>query len=190
MSLLQQQNFLARLYTDENFRKSFLQNPAKTGAENDLTDEEIKELAAVLPEDLDFFADSLFWKRLREVEKLLPFTRKALSKDFSAYFRTFSQIYNPQTIKKHFEDSVEFCSFLLEQPTEPIWAKDLAKYEQAKLIFNANLKKFIFLKLDFNIQEILKDISVGNTGAHKNFPKRKTFAIWLKTGKIKKHFVW
>lgn len=190
MSLFEQQNFLARLYTDENFRKSFLQKPEKIGAENDLSEKEIKELAAVLPEELNFFADSLFWKRLREVEKFLPFTRKALGEDFSICFRRFSQTYNAQSIKKHLEDAVEFCSFLQKQEIKPVWSKDLAKFERAKLLFNATTKKFIFLKLDFDIRKILKEISDENPRAPKIFPKRKTFAVWLKTGKIKKHIVW
>src|SRR5687767_15185079 len=190
MSLLKQQNFLARLYTDENLRKSFLQKPEQIGAENDLSDGEIQELAAVLPEELNFFADSLYSKRLREVEKFLPFTRKALGEDFSVYFRKYSQTFNPQTVKKHFEDAVGFGSFLQKQEIEPIWAKDLAKFEQARLIFNSNSKKFIFLKFDFDIREILKKFSVENHETRNNFPKRKTFLIWFKAGKTKKHFVW
>lgn len=189
MSLIKQQNFLARLYTDEKLRRSFWQNPQKIGAENDLIAEEITELAAVLPEELRFFANSLFWKRFREAEKLLPLTRKALGADFSANFREFSQNYNPQTIKKHLEDAVEFCSFLQNREIEPVWAKDLAKFERAQLIFNSAAQKFIFLKFDFDIRQIIKEFSDQNGESEKNFPKRKTFAVWLKAGKIKKHFI-
>lgn len=190
MSLIEQQNFLARLYTDEKLRRSFLQNPQRIGAENDLTAEEITELAAVLPEELSIFADSLFWKRLREAEKLLPLTRKALGEDFSVNFRKFSQDYNPQTIKKHFEDAVEFCSFLQNREIEPAWAKDLATFERAKLIFNSAAQKFILLKFDFDIRQILKEFPNQTGKSEKIFPKRKTFALWLRAGKIKKHFIW
>src|SRR6185369_7897216 len=104
MSLQEQQNLLAKLYTDAEFRRAFLSMPEKIGIENELNKIEIKEIAGIMPEELDFFADSLFWKRLREVEKFLPLTRKVLGEDFINYFRRFSQNFNPQTVKKHIED--------------------------------------------------------------------------------------
>lgn len=190
MSLLKQQNFLARLYTDEKLRKSFIREPEKTGMENDLSDEEIQELAAVLPEELNFFAESLFWKRLRETEKFLPLTRKALGEEFSAYFRAFSQTYRPQSIKKHLEDSIVFCSFLREKKIEPVWAKDLIKLEQARLIFRSESKKFIFLKFDFDVRRILQELSGENYKMSPDFSKRKTYAVWLKIWTFNKHFIW
>ena len=58
MSLLEVQNFTARIYTDENLRRKFLAAPEQTGRENNLSEKEIAELAAVFPEELNFFADS------------------------------------------------------------------------------------------------------------------------------------
>lgn len=186
MSLLEQQNFLARLYTDKNLRKSFLAEPKKIGLENDLTEPEIAELSAIIPEELNFFADSLVWKRLREVEKILPLTRKVLSESFEEHFREFSQKYNPKSVKKHLEDAIEFCSFLQNCEIEPIWAKDLAKFEQARLIFNTKTKDFLFRKFDFDVRKISRE----GAKAQSEFPKRRTFAIWIRVGNKSKHFVW
>jgi hypothetical protein len=186
MSLYEQQNFLARLYTDENLRRSFLSEPAKIGAENDLSENEIDELAAVIPDELNFFADSLFWKRLREVEKFLPLTQKVLAGDFEKHFREFAQIYNPKSIKKHLEDAVEFCSFVQNCAISPVWKKDLVKFEQARLLFNSNAERFVFRKFDFDIREILKQISGAETDD--DFPKRRLFAVWLRIGNRAKFF--
>jgi len=184
MSLLQQQNFLARLYTDENLRRSFLSEPEKIGLENDLNEREIAELTGIIPEELSFFVDSLFWKRLREVEKFLPLTRKALNENFEEYFREFSQRYNPKSIKKHLEDAIEFCSFLQNLEVKPLWAKDLAKFEQARLIFSSNTESFVFRKFSFDIREI----SRKGAKAQSELTKRRTFAIWIRIGNRTKHF--
>lgn len=112
MSLQEQQNLLARLYTDAEFRRAFLSEAEKTVAGYNLSSQEIRELSEIMPEELEFFADSLFWKRLRETEKFLPLTKKVLNEDFTTQFREFSQNFNPQTVKKHFEDALEFCRFL------------------------------------------------------------------------------
>jgi len=190
MSLQKQQDFLARLFTDEGLRQNFLSEPEKIGAENGLNESETADLQAVLPEEIGFFADSLFWKRLREVEKILPLTKKALKEDFTKYFREFSQNFNPQTVKKHFEDALSFSNFLQNQSLEPIWAKDLAKFEYSRLIFNSDMKKFVFSKFNHDIRELINAFSKNKTESPKNFRHKITFAIWLKVGKKKKHLIW
>ena len=182
MSLQQQQDFLARLFTDENLRQNFLSEPRKIGAENGLSETEIDDLRTVLPEQLNFFADSLYWKRLREVEKILPLTRKFFGEDFDKFFREFSQYFNPQSVKKHLEDAVEFCEFLQKKDISGI-AKNTAKYEGAKLEFFGYGKCFVACKLDFDFREIQHNKSQNPT-----LPKRKTIAIWLKIGNKKNHF--
>jgi hypothetical protein len=186
MSLVEQQNFLARLYTEENLRRSFLAEPAKIGAENDLSETEIAELAAIIPAELNFFADSLVWKRLREAEKLLPLVKKALGADFEKYFRRFANQFLPKTIKKHLEDATEFCSFLRSSEIEPGWKKDLAKFEQARLHFNAGGERFVLRTFDYDIRQIAREIAGGNAPA--DFPKRRTRAVWLRAGSRTKFF--
>ena len=185
MSLLEQQNFLARLCTDESLRRSFLNEPEKIGAENDLSETAIAELARIIPAELDFFADSLIWKRLREVEKFLPLTKKALGADFEKYFRLFANQFLPKTIKKHLEDALEFCSFLQTRELKFAWIKDLARFERAGLTFGAGLKKFVFEKFDFDIRLVLNE----KPDSPADFPGRKTFAVWLKIGKRRRHFI-
>ena len=100
MSLRDVQNFTARIYTDAQLRREFLSAPEKFGKQNNLTEREISELIGVLPDEINFFADSLFSKRLREVEKLLPLTKRILTTDFEKHFREFAVQYTPESIKK------------------------------------------------------------------------------------------
>jgi hypothetical protein len=189
MSLVDVQNLLARIFTDEDLRLRFLLEPEKTGAENNLNEAEIEQIKQILPEQINFFADSLFYKRLHEVEKLLPLTRKALEKDFEKYFREFANQFLPQTIKKHLEDAIGFGEFLQTRKIEPVWTRDLAKFECSRLAFNNSQKRFSLNRFDYDIREILKEISRAGAQAQKEFPKRKTFAVRFRIGERTKHFI-
>lgn len=178
MNLQNQQNFLARFYTNTELRRAFLSEPEKIGAENGLSKTEITEFAEVLPEELNFFAESLFWKRLREVEKFLPLTRKFSDEDFILHFRKFSQNFNPNTVKKHLEDAIEFCKFLKKAKVSLI-VKNIAKFERTKIEFFGYGKRFAFCRLNYNIEELSRQ----NAKAQK-----KTNYIWFKIGKKIKHF--
>jgi hypothetical protein len=184
MSLQEQQNLLAKLYTDAKFRRAFLSQPEKIGAENGLSEAETQEISEVMPEELEFFADSLFWKRLREVEKFLPLTRKVLDEDFPIHFREFSQSFNPQTVKKHFEDAFGFCRFLQKQKISD-FAENTAKFEQAKLEFFGRERRFVICRLDFDF----KNFTLSDDNPKFEIPERKKkIAVWLRIGKRTRHF--
>jgi hypothetical protein len=168
MSLLDVQNFLARIYTNENLRREFLTAPEEIGRENNLSEREINELTAVFPDELNSFADSLRLKRLREVEKLLPLTRAQLNGEFERHFREFSDSFNSQSIKKHLADALHFCDYLRANKAVSARAKNAAKYERAKLEFWALNRRFVWRIFDFNIA----------TGEPK-----KHIGVWFKIGK-------
>jgi len=186
MSLLDVQNFTARLYTDENLRREFATAPEKVGRENNLTGKEIAELTAVLPDEINFFADSLFWKRLREVEKLLPLTKRVLAADYEKYFREFANQFTPESIKKHLEDAIAFAVFLETKEVEPLWARDAAKFERMKLEFNNFRKRFVFAVFDYDVKEFARQSANTPSGIR----KKKTLAIWIRFGDKARHFVW
>ena len=186
MSLLDAQNFLANVYTDENLRREFLSAPEKTGRENNLSEKEIAELAALFPEELNFFAESLIHKRLRAVEKLLPVTAKSLKGNFENCFREFAVQYTPESIKKPLEDALRFAEFLQTKGIEPIWVADLAKYERAKLEFNVRQKRFTFRLFGHDLKKILR----GDAEPQKEFHGKRTFAVWLRFRKQTRHYIW
>ena len=175
MSLLEQQNFLARIFTDENLRHSFWENPEKTGQENFLNETEINRFKEIIAADLNFFADSLVHKRLHEVEKLLPLTKKALGENFPKLFKEFSNTFQPITVKKHLEDAIEFCKFLKTVEIELNFVKELAKFEQTKHEFFSNNKTFSFCLLRHNLF---------------TFKKKIGLAIWFRIGNQTHNFIW
>lgn len=191
MSLREIQNFLAQVYTDENLRRAFLSEPERTGLERGLSRMEIAELAQVLPEELNFFAESLFYKRLREVEKLLPVTRRLLERDFEEAFREFARQFLPKTVKKHLEDAVNFAAFLQKKWIVPDFIKDLARFEQAKLKFNGYDKRFVACRFCYDIRPVLEGNFHENVEPQKELlAKRKTYAIWFRAGGKRRHFIW
>jgi hypothetical protein len=124
-------------------------------------------LLDIVPEELEFFAEALFYKRLREVEKLLPLTRNHLAEDFEKYFREFAGMFLPSTTKKHLEDAVEFCSYLQKHKNSSDIERNIAKFEQAKLEFWGFEKRLVIKFFEYDV---------------KTNQKRKHFAGWLRVG--------
>lgn len=191
MGFLETQNLTARLFSDERLRRSFLENAEKIGAKNGLTAQEVTILKQTVNKDFEFFAESLFYKRLQEVEKLLPLTRKIFEKkEFENRFREFSQDFQPQSIKKHFEDAIKFVEFLTKQKVEFLWIQDLAKFEQGRLVFNGYEKTFVYRQFNHSIYEILR-IAEADSDKLDAMPKtKKSFAVWYRIGKKARHFYW
>lgn len=186
MSLREQQDFMARLFTDEGLRRKFLADPDSVGLENGLNSTETDELKSVVPAELDLFADSLFWKRRNAVEKLLPLTRKELGNLFESNFRRFASDFVPITIKKHLEDASGFCRFLTHEDVgESI--REIARYEQAKIQFYFYGKSFVFRRL-------LIDVPAcdGAMSATENFDfKRKTkYCLWFNIFNTRRRWIW
>lgn len=187
MSLLDVQNFTARLYTDENLRREFSFAPERIGKINRLNDQEVHELAAVfLSAELTFFADSLFYKRLREVEKLLPLTCRILEANFEKYFREFASRFAPESTKKHLEDAIAFADFLQNETVTPFWARDAAKFEQTKLEFNNFGGRFACRIFDCDVREFTRQ----SQNAPIEIRRKITLAVWVRFGGATRHFVW
>lgn len=189
MGLLETQNFLARIYTDENLRREFLSAPEKIGHENDLSVAETGEIIEIFPDEINAFAESLIWKRLREVEKILPLTRHVLAKDFTALFRQYSSTFNPQSVKKHLEDAVMFSRFIERQAVSGI-AKNIAKYERLNLSFNGENKRFSIAAFDFDIRRFRELAAGNNNNLQANIAPKKTFSVRFRFGRIEKQFIW
>ena len=147
MGLQEQQNFFAKLYTDPDFRIAFMADPLAIGSAGGLTESESEDIVAVSADEIEAFADSLFWKRLHEVEKLLPITACVLGVEFRKHFRTFAIAFNPTSVKKHLDDAVEFCRFLRQDPGIMPAARDAARLEGAKLEFFGRNRRLGFVML-------------------------------------------
>jgi hypothetical protein len=176
MPLLEQQNALAKIYTDEEFRKDFLANPLIVGETCRLTPRESEEISLIMPAELMLFAESLFFKRLHEVRKMLPLTEKAMGKlEFEQYFRQFSKSFQPTTTKKHLEDSFEFCKFLEKQSFEFGWQCEIIKLEKAKLQFFGYGKSVVICWFGYDLRSLLEMANL-----QKNRLGIKRPSVWIR----------
>lgn len=169
MSLLEQQNLLARLYLDESLRRAFLSDPAGVAGPFGLSDAEIAEIALVVPEEIDSFADSLFRKRAREIEKYLPLSRRMLGAEFDDRLRDFAERAGGQA-ENRFDDALEFCDFLQEEETTSSIQRDAAKLERGRLLFGSGRKSLLVLILEHDFRR----------NSSKDTPRRRTIYVWLR----------
>ncbi len=174
MGLKEQQDVLARLYTDQAFADEFFSDPTLAAGEYSLSKDEADSIAASAGEEIRLFAGSLIAKRLREVEKLLPFTRKILGEDFVDLFRRHAALFNPVSVKKHLEDALEFGKYLKKDSSTDRLTKDVIAFETAKLRHFANSRRFTACSLRHDIRPIL-DGQAADLAR-----KRRTLAVWLR----------
>ena len=154
MSLLEQQNLLARLYTDESLRRAFLSDPTGTAAQFGLSPTEIEDIERVLPDELTGFAESLLRKRMNEVEKMLPLIKKALGVDFEPLFAKYVQTTPESKELKRIGDALAFCAFVSRETTG--WIKETAEFERGRIEFNSDRRNFVFKRLDGKYHVLLK----------------------------------
>ncbi|MBC7898489.1 MAG: hypothetical protein H7070_00370 [Saprospiraceae bacterium] len=183
MSLRKQQDLLVRLLTDESMRRSFSLDPNGVGTTHGLNSPEIADLENIIPDELAHFAESLIRKRCNEVEKILPLTTRELGTVFESTFQQFANSYNPVSTKKHIEDALEFCVFLLRSRVD-LAVRETAKYEQAKLQFYFGGKRVVFRRLRHDVD------SSGNRPQNANEVLRSRYCLWVRLFKAQRYWVW
>ena len=186
MGLQEQQNVLARLYTDPEFLREFIDLPHRTGVDAGLSSDEASDIAAISRDELSFFSESLYWKRRREVEKLLPLVRRSLSADFDPKFREFAVSFNPTTVKKHLEDALGFCEFLGSALATSDLTRDAAKFERKRLSWLNSVDRWSFCTLNHDFRNALTPAS--GAGCF-DLPRRRSIAVWLRIRGRVYHFV-
>lgn len=168
MSLLEQQNLLARLYVDENLRRAFLSDPSSVAAPFGLSDTEIEEISSILPGEIDYFADSLRRKRMHEVEKMLPLIRSALQDSFEPVFAKYVDVMPSSREMTRSEDVQEFCRYLEREGEGAV--RDAARFELAKIEFFSGKRNFLIRRFGHDVR---------NT----SYTPRRTYCLWIRIGK-------
>jgi hypothetical protein len=182
VSLLEQQNTLARLLTDPGFRDQFLSEPDLAGRDLGLNESEVKELLEIAGRELGVFAESLVRKRLREVEKLLPITKRLAGDRFRKAFTEYAPTFNSQAIKRHFEDAVKFSTFIEEWDLSE-QVRDAARFERTRLTFFNEGRVFGHCRSRYDLEKL-------SGPSHEASRRRRTMiAVWLRVGKRIFHFV-
>ncbi|HZS06116.1 MAG TPA: hypothetical protein VFD58_14850 [Blastocatellia bacterium] len=116
MSAREIQSLLSRLYTDETLLAWFLAD--REGFCRDYAGGGGDFIAQINERQLQYFADQLRWKRLREARKLIPLTRAALGHGFDREFQRYASTCVSGGERKHLADAMAFCEFLLGDETE------------------------------------------------------------------------
>jgi hypothetical protein len=131
MALADVQAVLARLFTDPEFRASFLADPVAVGRANGLDPAEAQRLAALSRKEVDGFAETIRRKRADDVRKVLPLTARALDDKFREHLVVVTA--GPPRSGRHRDDARALVDHLgrVARSTrlKPPWADDLARYE-------------------------------------------------------------
>jgi hypothetical protein len=175
MGLLEQQNLMARLYLDAHLRRAFLSDPAEVAGPFGLSDEEIAEIALVVPEEIGSFAGSLLKKRMHEVEKMLPLTRSALRESFGSLFIKYVEAAPGSSEMDRREDALEFCRYLEREASGAV--RDAARFELARVEFYSGKRNFLIRRFDHNIRD-------------RGLAPRRTYCLWVRIGKHIVHRVY
>ncbi len=140
MPLQEQQDLLARLYTDLEFQAKFLADPDSHADDLGLSAADTKALATSAADEVCWFADSLVNKRLREAIKMLPLTYLEVGASaFEVAFLNFAVDFSPLSTKKHLEDALTFSDRLIRGDLDAS-GKTLLQFESRRLRHNSHGK--------------------------------------------------
>lgn len=174
-SLREQQDILARLYTDDRFRAAFLKAPDSVAESLGVSMAEAEGLATVAGREVEWFSDSLVSKRLREVRKMLPMSEQEIgSSGFTRRFREFADRFSPTSVKKHLEDSLAFAGALIRDPSIGDSERSVVRFEFRRLGHNALEKRFSICLLRYDPRRV-----TGFTA----YEKRRGLGIWIAVGR-------
>jgi len=177
MGLTQQQELLARLFTDAALRERFGVDPEAVGREFRLSDEEARQIAAV--RGVETFACSLLGKRLGEVREVLPLTAEVLSGDFVPLFREYAESAGAPPPGGPRADAVRFTDFLARRSVGPPWIGDLARYEAVWLGASPRLLTARFFR--YPVPRLARAVLGGKpSGRVTPVP---TVALWFRVGR-------
>lgn len=175
MSLKEQQDLLAKLYTDPDLQLEFAADPSTVLSRYEIGEDESESFSVLADVEIKFFADSLVAKRFREVRKLLSISANCLGPRFRECFVEFAPKYNPTSVKKHAEDATAFSQHLLEKTNLNDIERDAIAFESTRLrhILQTRTVSFARLRHDPNSlsDSVIKPIRQGG------------IAIWITPSK-------
>lgn len=134
MSIAEMQACLARLYTDDPFRKLFYIDPDNTLAEYKLTEHEINAIKGIDQKLLNHFAFSLKNKAKKRFVSAYPLLFKVNPTEISRYYDRYYQLYPATPHELESERIITFGKFIAQTLATdddlPPYSKDLAEYER------------------------------------------------------------
>ena len=185
MGLKEQQDLLARLYTDIELQEDFARGPDVVGERFGLKAGETRDLSAIAEGEIRWFSDSLYWKRLREVTKLMPVSSWYIGVEFGSLYREFSRGYRPASAKKHLEDAPMFAKWLATgRHLDPL-AVDVIRFESARLRHGGEGRRLTTCHLKHDVRPLF---DYGGPDAIHDVRRRRSIAVWVGTGRRTRMF--
>ena len=139
MPSLEIQRWLARLYTDEEVLKQFLEDPVLFTRE--LSTEIAAFLQALDKTQLAHFASSLRSKRAREASEMAPMLLHVFGASYWSYFSSFARQALSMGPHKPAADAMAFCDFLAGCRELEDKFREAARYERLRLGLTMRLKR-------------------------------------------------
>lgn len=185
MGLIELQNAMARLFTDERYQQQLVNDPLSTGAESGLTAEEIESLMTLAKEAIPAFSHSLLRKRFGEVRRLLPASSAILGAKNWPLFRDFAANHPTTGCHRHRQDAIEFADSLLRHDNDAL-QRDILRFEREDLdIWNSGYS-FRWLYFRHDLISAISRIRSGETDIQ--YVGRPTLAIWIRLGRNRRVF--
>lgn len=103
---------LGRLLTNVQLRQEFVNDPKRAAARLGVRDEDHVAFTSLSPNALVAQAEGLRRKRMCEVAKLLPRTRRSIGDRFAELFRIHAERFWPAGHRRHVIDAHTFCELL------------------------------------------------------------------------------
>lgn len=145
MSLIEIQQFTARLFTDKTFLILFIQCPDKIFKDYHLTNKEKNLLLRLNPKDLLAFSKIIEKNRFRKIEFAFPASLKLFGKVIKSLHYRFHLIH-PVISKIYAEEIRDFgdyvAEFIYSIKEIPPYAPDLFKYELLHYLVVYSKKEF------------------------------------------------
>ncbi|MFO1102335.1 MAG: hypothetical protein U1E20_05460 [Methylocystis sp.] len=179
MALAETQALLARLFTDDELRREFFEEPITVAARYGLGADEVQRLAALDRRETEAFAKSLIGKRTLYARRALPLTARLLSDRFDALLR--EAIRRPARGGKRRTDSAALVALLKKNHTErdlgPVWIVDLARFELAFIEAGGSGPALVLRRFDFDVASIATSLARSEAV---NALRRGTFGVWAR----------
>lgn len=185
MGLIDLQNAMARLFTDELFQQQLVNDPQLIGVESGLTAEEIDSLMTLAKEAIPAFSNSLLRKRFGEVRRLLPASSTILGAKNWPLFRDFAANHPTTGCHRHRQDAIEFADSLLELPND-LLLRDILRFEREDLdVWNSGYS-FRCRYFRHDLVSAISRIRAGENNIH--YTGRPTLAVWIRLGRSRRAF--
>lgn len=174
MGLRETQTLLARLFTDEEARRAYFDDPLAAARRFGLSASEAESLTMLDRREVEDFAASLLGKRALDARKLLPLTGKTLGRAFDALLF--------EAIKGHAAgdrraDAAALSALLSSRRMEPAWIGDLARYEMAFIAAARPGALFLARRFLWPVDDIARRLL---SDADASVAPRRRIGLWLR----------